>query len=354
MAIQGSGLTTFVSTYVFAGGGDIGSTLSQASKDKRDVMRNVISYDILPYSTSQNKETLIRKLLYGEGTGDDFAYFLIDENKVNLANFDVDAVASDLANMVYSKSTDSASDKLKTKESIKSNFEINTFTDTEGRLTTYASYVYEDDLKFLFFSEIELVRSRIDDTNVRQSVNKVGFIGSASIFKGEIEKTVQSLTINFVFLNIGICFLCILLAMMVSIVASRYLSDNIMDEIINLCIKMKIAQITQAKVRRMHALKHKVEISGLCHIINSDTAVFSKNEFHQLFVKVENILKVFRMKNFVLTEDNKRQYNYSALLKFTEILQMYEKAKDDASNLSSLTLRETWVLKAKYKEAQRK
>ena len=80
-AIRGDGLTTFVSTYIFAGGGSFGSTMSQSFIDSNNTIRGVISYDILPFSSPTHKETLIRKLLF-DVTDDEFDYFMIEANAV--------------------------------------------------------------------------------------------------------------------------------------------------------------------------------------------------------------------------------------------------------------------------------
>ena len=110
LANRGAGLTTFVSTYIFAGGGSFGSTMSQAFLDSENTMRGVISYDILPFSSPDHKETLIRKLLF-DLSEDNFDYFMILSSEVNSNNINTDEIISNLANMVYAKSTDSTETK---------------------------------------------------------------------------------------------------------------------------------------------------------------------------------------------------------------------------------------------------
>ena len=71
-AAKEAGLTTYISTLLFAGG-NFGATLSKAIFDDTNTMRAVLSWDVIPFSDINNKETLIKKLLF-ESSSSQFDY----------------------------------------------------------------------------------------------------------------------------------------------------------------------------------------------------------------------------------------------------------------------------------------
>lgn len=81
-ANYGSGLTTYASTYVYAGrGGIIGTTLSKAVIDNNDTSRAVLSIDMLPNSDYGEKDIVVQKLLFKDSPNE-FQHFLIDNDKI--------------------------------------------------------------------------------------------------------------------------------------------------------------------------------------------------------------------------------------------------------------------------------
>ena len=134
---------------------------------------------------------------------------------------------------------------------ISSQLTINYFTNTNGKSISYISYYVSSVQKYLFFSDIELLRTRSDNSEVREVVNKVGFTGNSKTLEGNLNVIVSDLSMSFIYLNLIVWIICILIIIVITIVSSRYLSDSIMDPIVSMCIKMKIAQYTQRKIRIM-------------------------------------------------------------------------------------------------------
>jgi hypothetical protein len=350
---KATGMNTFVSTYVFADGGQIGATLSKAFHDDKNTIYGVLAYDILPYNNITQKDVLISTLLF-DNNADNYQYFLIDESKVEEGNYNEDAIVKDLASMIYTSSKNEEALIPEKERMIKEQFEIDTFEATNGREYSFVSYYFEGDKKYLFFSDIELLRMRRDETSSRESVNKVGFTGSSSTLEGELRDTISDLTLNFVLINILIGLVCIIISLIISIIASRYLADTIMDVIIDMCIRMKIALAGHVKIKRLQNEGQEVAFSETTSFIVNNQPTVVTSEFHQLFLKIENALKVIRLKGFFLKEENSRQYNHTALLKYEEILDLYRKAEDNIVSNQKIPRRQAMVMKAKYINAQRK
>ena len=120
--------------------------------------RAVISWNIIPFSDIKNKEVLIRKLFF-DSSRNQFDYLLVDDSKLEEDNYNINSIASDLANMVYASPNDtSAQTEIKTKEILKE-FAVNSITDYKGNKLTYCSFKYGGDQKYLFFGNIELLSS---------------------------------------------------------------------------------------------------------------------------------------------------------------------------------------------------
>ena len=77
-------------------------------------MYGALSYDILPYTSYDTKDTLIRKLFF-DSSSTDFQYFMIDESYVQEGNFSTTEIVNDLANMVYATSSSTSDDITKMK-----------------------------------------------------------------------------------------------------------------------------------------------------------------------------------------------------------------------------------------------
>ena len=154
-ASKETGLTTYISTLLFAGG-NFGATLSKAILDPMQSMRAVLSWNIIPFSDIKNKEVLIRKLFF-DSAKNQFDYLLVDDSKLEEDNYNINSIASDLANMVYASPNDtSAQTEIKTKEILKE-FAVNSITDYKGNKLTYCSFKHGGDHKYLFFGDIKLL-----------------------------------------------------------------------------------------------------------------------------------------------------------------------------------------------------
>ena len=183
--------------------------------------------------------------------------------------------------------------------------------------------------KYLFFSNISLYRFRRDNSFSIENVNKVGFIGSSKVLEGDLRKSIRDAKIKVYWINALVGIAILFIAIIIAIVSSRIFANKLVDPFINLCIKMKIAQNTQSRVRRMQAMKKKVKLSDAELIIGSKTEHQTGNLFQELYIKIENILKVFKMKNFQLLEGDSKEYYSSAKKRYSQILEIYKKAEKD-------------------------
>lgn len=324
---QGTGFTTFVSTYVFSGVGNIGATISQSILDDKNVGRSILGYDIIPYSSFNEKNTLLSKLLFDQSS-ESFDYFMIDESKVQPGNYNKDSIVSDLARMIYSTPTDSDSDITSKETEIAASFKVEMFTSTYGVDYEYITYNFEGDKKYLFFSDISLYEYRRDGSFNIRNVNKVGFTGSSAVLEGDLRETIDDAIGHVIGVTITGGVIIILIGIIVGILASRIFANTLVDPFINLCIKMKIAQNAQQKMRRVQK-QETMHLSQALMVISSKTDTKTKSEFQKLYEKIENVLKVFEMKNFHLLEGGNPSYYKSAKVRYQQILQIYIKAEDE-------------------------
>ena len=351
---QGSSLTTFVSTYVFAGSGNIGATLSMAFDNSTMNPLGAMSYDILPYSAAADKNTLINKLFLDPQSTDDFQYIMIDEEKVQAGNYDYDAISSDLAVMVYSNDNDTVEQEAANLQQIRSTLKVESFTDITDNKISYFSYVFDNEKKYLFFSDIELMRSRSDDFTVRENVNKVGFTGNAASLDRELQEIINDLTVRLVIFNVIFSIVICIIALLMTILASRLLVDSIMNNIIQMCIKIKIAQTSQVKIRRRQELSKELEMTVSFYSRDGEQIQNNKNEMYQLFKVIEDVLKIFMIKNFELKESNSQDYNNAALYEYTELLDIYNETYDRIINDEMISEKQKDILIVKSKETKRK
>ena len=154
-----------------------------------------MSYDILPYSAAADKNTLINKLFLDPDSTDDFQYTMIEEEKVEEGSYDYDVISSDLAVTVYAEENDSDEQTAANIQQIRSTLKVESFTDITDDVTVYFSYFFDNEKKYLFFSDIALMRSRSDDSNVVENVNKVRFTGNAASFDRELHEIINDLTL---------------------------------------------------------------------------------------------------------------------------------------------------------------
>ena len=62
-------------------------------------------------------------------------------------------------------------------------------------------YTYQNDLKYVMFADIELLRIRQDDTQLRDSLNKVAVIFSSKYFKSEIDDKKEAIMSQLIIVN---------------------------------------------------------------------------------------------------------------------------------------------------------
>ena len=297
-AAKEAGLTTYISTLLFAGG-NYGATLSKAIFDGTNTMRAVLNWNVIPFSDINNKETLIKKLLF-ESSSSQFDYLLIDNDQLVENEFDVSTISSNLANMVYAKSNDSSSQKAEKASQIYNTFSIHSITDYKGNKLVYCSFIYSNDQKYIFFKDIKLVKSRSDESSVTESVTNLGFISSSSTINSKLNLIVEELTQSFIKLSLLIFIICLLFLLIVTILSSRYLADFIMDDVIRLCIKIQIAKNTQDRISKMKLHDQNIKFSQNYRDIEKLFDENNKNEIDILYNTIASYIYVLLKIKFLL------------------------------------------------------
>ena len=195
----------------------------------------------------------------------------------------LDIISSDLANMVYASANDTAAiSELKTQR-IESTLNINYFEDTNKKNVVYFSFMHQRDLKYLFLGEINLVYERSDGSSIIQNAAKIGFISSSSTIENQLNTVINDLTNSFIKANMIIIVIVLVSVLFVTIISSRFLADFIMNDVIKLAIKMKLAQNAQAKLANRHKRNQKIEFSHTFYDINSKADTDNKNEIDILY-----------------------------------------------------------------------
>lgn len=100
---------------------------------------------------------------------------------------------------------------------------------------------------------------------------------------------------------------------------------------------MKIAQNTQSRLKKMQK-QQKIHLSEAELIISTKTSTKSNHQFQQLYEKIENVLKVFEMKNFRLLEGCTPNYYRSAEIRYSQILEIYTRAEEELPSTKSVGL----------------
>lgn len=80
----------------------------------------------------------------------------------------------------------------------------------------------------------------------------------------------------------------------------------------------------------------------------------NSSQFQKLYEKIENFLKVFKMKSFKLTEGNDPKYNNAALRRYEAILETYKTLADDLKDVKDLQPHQRDVLRFKYYDVIRR
>lgn len=83
---------------------------------------------------------------------------------------------------------------------------------------------------------------------------------------------------------------------------------------------------------RNQSRNQKVEFSQRFYDRSKNALYTNENEMDQLFLEVEDILKILNLKNFRLLEENDREYNKDAMHEYTQIVEMYKGAMERVKN----------------------
>ena len=62
-------------------------------------------------------------------------------------------------------------------------------------------YEYQDKLNYVMFADIELLRTRLDNTEMRESLNQIAVIFSAKVFKAEIDDKKEAIMSQLIIVN---------------------------------------------------------------------------------------------------------------------------------------------------------
>ena len=148
-------------------------------------------------------------------------------------------------------------------------------------------------------------------------------------------------------MNMIIIVIVLLLVLFFTVISSRFLADFIMNDVIKLAIKMKLAQNAQAKLANMHKRNQKIEFSHTFYDISENAEADNKNEIDILFCEVEDILKVLNMQNFRLAEGNSIEYNKAAFKEYLNISKIYLKSLERVKNSKDISDKSKTILKYK-------
>lgn len=99
---------------------------------------------------------------------------------------------------------------------------------------------------------------------------------------------------------------------------------------------MKLAQNAQAKMMRNQSRNQKVKFSQRFYDRSKNLNSSENNDMDQLFLEVEDILKVMNLKNFKLTEENDKDYNREAIHEYIQVIEMYKGSIDKIKNSKGL------------------
>ncbi|CAI2360597.1 unnamed protein product [Moneuplotes crassus] len=333
--IKESGLTTFVGTYVWAGhDGKIGSTLSQAFLDTDSSILGVIGFDLIPYSKKKSGAKYQESnnfSMFGEDSSNQ-KYFIT--SKSNVLNQRIYNIASDLARSVYSEHREAILKNLKIQNGIDNStssqtgtcdrftnmqfFELENF---QGESQHLMSYTFCGVARIICFEEIELLGQRLDNSSKRSAENMVGLIFEQSRITDYIRIIHTELLGTLVVSNIIIILFCCFLASIVIILSIRKISDKIRNQIVDMCIRMKIVQMNHKRMSQLNYQHKRIEF---LHYNSKASHAGTGTNFSEIFRKAEIILTVYNLKHFELRENNPEEYTQKALQEFEQIAITFE------------------------------
>lgn len=123
-----------------------------------------------------------------------------------------------------------------------------------------------------------------------------------------------------------------------SIFISYFLTNSIMDNIVDMCIKIKIAQMNFNKNKVFQRVNKKVDFNSIFTVREFDKSEYYRN-LDLLFYEIEYMLKIFQIMHFTLEESNSRDYNTRAWFKYNElksvISRMIKRHRFSSKNISS-------------------
>ena len=227
----GSGLTILDSTYIYAGTNLLGSTSAKTFSDSNDSMYGSIANNILPFRDTQDPDDLTKNLFFESGVSD-IGYVIQDYVDVENLEENKDNIIQQIAlTVVFDQNGNENS--IQKQQQISDTWSVGTIDDVNGTQITYVSFHYSGD-KYIFFSDLELVSARSDDSAVREAKNTVSFISNKDLIEDnlrEIIKDNQAALLKFyVILSLSVSICMALFA----ILSSQKLSNTIMDNIIDM------------------------------------------------------------------------------------------------------------------------
>ena len=144
--------------------------------------------DLFGYASSENQ-------LDGGYTN----FLLIDRRKVDMKN--EKEIAKELAKTIYYNEGEDVKETEARTLKIKDTIEFINFKDQFRDDNLFMKYEYEGDTKYIMFDNIQLLRTRLDNSEVRDSPNKAGVIISSDVFNAEIEDKKERIRSQIIIVN---------------------------------------------------------------------------------------------------------------------------------------------------------
>lgn len=99
----------------------------------------------------------------------------------------------------------------------------------------------------------------------------------------------------------------------------------------------------------------RIEFSDRYRVEGKDNDLaYSSNELHLLFVQIEDLLRVYTIKAFTLSESNKKEYNRVAIQKYSEILAIFSKLEAAFKNDEELAYKQFVLLTGRIQSIRKK
>ena len=303
-------------------------------------MYGTIANNILPFSNTQNPDDLTKNLFFESGVTD-IGYLIHDKFEIQNLEENKDNLVEQVALTVVFDQNGNENITEK-QQQISDTWSIGTIDNVNDTKITYVSFYYLGE-KYIFFSDLELARSRVDDSTIREATNMASFISNKNLIEDNLKEIIeknQSILIRFyIFLSLIVS----LISVFIAIISSHKLSNTIMDNVIDMCVKMKIAQITQSKYLKQTQDDNTMVFSERFRIQDTSADITNKYEIKLLFNEIEDMLRLFRIMNFKLSENNTVAYNNSAVYEYSDLISMYQRMINHIKNKIDKKSRRSYI-----------